>query len=346
MTTATSADSGVLSLDDAVAQLSSGADEHEQTQTAETGVTTEQTETATDRGEEAHEIQEAGSEASDAEGAEGQTEGEAEEQEGEQGEAEAELQPLEAPKFWDADQKQRFAELPRDIQEYILKKEDERNVFTSRQAQEAAEKRKAADAEAQKLATLAAGLDQLLPRANKVFADRWSNVDWNAVLEQYGTEQYLKLQNQMKAEQAELTSLERAKGATEQAQYERFVQTESAKLNEMVPDFADPKQGKARKEATIKFLVDNHVPVERLKDLTALEAALAYDAMRWRNGQATAEKLKAQKKPVVPTQKTQAAKPGANARPTSPQQAKIKALQSKRSLTIDEAVELADLTGS
>jgi hypothetical protein len=54
----------------------------------------------------------------------------------------AELAP---PKFWDAKAKERFGELPRDLQEIVLDKEAERNQATAKALQETAERRKTAE---------------------------------------------------------------------------------------------------------------------------------------------------------------------------------------------------------
>src|SRR5690242_20538514 len=39
------------------------------------------------------------------------------------------LPPIEAPVSWDADAKEKFAQLPRDVQEYVQKRESERERF-------------------------------------------------------------------------------------------------------------------------------------------------------------------------------------------------------------------------
>lgn len=284
--------------------------------------------------------------AEDTTGAETQTDGEAETEQAPDAEAEqAEQQPaLEPPKFWDADAKSRFGKLPREDQEYILKKEDERNAATAKALQQSTERSKAAEAEVSKLSALTAGLDKLLPQAQEAFKGRWENVDWDKVVDTYGAEQALKYRNQMENERAQLQQLEAAKQQTQAIQFQRFVAEESAKLAEVAPDLADPKQGPARKEALGKFLTGLGVPADRIPWMTAVEAALAYDAMQWRNGKQTAEKLVAAKPQPAPAKKAPAKPVGTNA-PASPQHARIQALSRKSELSIDEAVELANLKG-
>lgn len=342
--TGTEAGSGVLSIDEAVNEiLGAEHDEHEQPQAETVEKNAQETR------EEGKEIQEATSpEASDADGAETQTEGEAT-AEGETSEAEeAQPEPLEAPQFWDAASKEHFGKLDPVIQQIILDKENERTAYVTRQAQEAADKRKAADGEMQKLAQLTQGLDQFIPQAKKVFANRWEGADqpnfWTNVAAEYGAEGALKLRGIYDQEAAALQKLETTQAQAQQVQFQRFVETETTKLHELVPDLADPKLGTSRKQALGTFLVGLNIPVAAIKHMTAVEAAIAYDAMQWRNGRATAAKL-ATKKAPVPTQKTQPVKAAGAVKPQSTQQARIKTLMSKKALTIDEAVELGELRG-
>lgn len=83
------------------------------------------------------------------------------------------------------------------------------------------------------------------------------------------------------------------------------------------------------------------IPAERLRYLSALETAIAYDAMKWRNGQKAANALVHAKLPAQ-TRRTPA-KPTAQAGPRSTNQARLSALSKKRELSVEEAVELANL---
>lgn len=59
----------------------------------------------------------------------------------------AELPPIEAPRSWTKDEKERFATLPRETQEYIASREQEREHATRQSQNEAAEQRKAYEAQ-------------------------------------------------------------------------------------------------------------------------------------------------------------------------------------------------------
>lgn len=296
--------------------------------------------------------------AEDTTGGETPTDGEAT-AETPEAEAEAEQPGVEPPKFWDADAKERFKALPPDVQEIIVRKEDERNAATARAMQENAEKKKAFDAEASRLQQLTAGLDKQIPLAldalkyqRDAFNQKWGNVDWNAAVDQYGGDAVIKLQMQRDAERAwlddqaaRIQQIQSAKDEAEKSHYQKFVAEEESKLAQLAPELTDPKLGNERKQALGKFLLESGVPAERIPHLTALEASFAYDAMKWRNGQATAKKLVNATPTAAPVRKTPA-KPPASSTPGSTQSARIDTLSRKRELTIDEAVELATLKGN
>ena len=282
--------------------------------------------------------------AEDAQGAETQTEGEETAEQKEQEEEKSELPPIEPPKFWDAKSKERFGELPRDVQEIIAAKEADRDKFVSKTTQDAAERRNALDAQLQRIQPLTQQLDSLLPTARAMFANKWDKVDWDATLTQYGAEQTLRFRNQMEAEKQQLQALEETSKQAETIKLQQHTQAQTARLAEVAPDLADPVHGKQRLTELGKFLQANGATRDRITWLTAEEASIAYDAMRWRNGQAEAAKLVAAKTPPAP-RKVTPAKPAASAPARSTNQARIDVLSRKRELSIDEAVELANLKG-
>lgn len=257
------------------------------------------------------------------------------------------LPAIEPPKFWDAEAKKRFSELPRDVQEIVSKNEQLGVTATAKSLEGAATARKAAEAEASKLAAYTGELDKLIPQAKSTFQSRWGNgeIDWAKVAEQHGVEHAFTLKNQYEQESKTLQQLETAKDVVEQQQFAKFVEAEAAKLPELVPDLVDPKEGPKRREALTKFLIDTGIPKDRIPYVTATEASVAYDAMRWREAQAQAKAKIAS--PVTPKPAAVTARP--TVKPTAvpsnrnPQSARIQTLNRKPSLTIDEAVELANL---
>jgi hypothetical protein len=69
-------------------------------------------------------------------------------EEGEGEESEDKLEPIQPPQSWDAEARAKFAELPRELQEFVTKRETERDVFLSRKANEAATTRQQVEREA------------------------------------------------------------------------------------------------------------------------------------------------------------------------------------------------------
>jgi len=250
---------------------------------------------------------------------------------------------IDPPQFWDAEAKKRFGELPRDVQEVILKNEQTRNAATSKAIQEQAEKRKAAEAIEQRLGQYTQALDRLIPQATQTFKNRWEGVDWNATIDQLGADQAMKLRTQMEAEQQQVQQLMAAKQQADDYQYNKFVEAEQAKLPEYAPDLADPKEGANRRLELANWLVKTGVNPQVLKNLSALETSLAYDAMRWRNAQAKAKTLASQPKQPAAQPVRQSVKPTATQAPRNPQSARLQELNRKKSLTTDEAVELLNL---
>lgn len=333
---AIAADSNFLTIDQAVANLDAADIEREDEAPAKPdAASTEGQKTEAEPAAEAASEPETVTDGENAETEDGDAEAE-----------EAEQPAIEPPRFWDAEAKKRFNELPRDLQELVLSKETERDKATAKSLEETALSRKAADGEASRIAQLNGVLDKLLPQAMETFKSRWENVDWNAVVDQYGADQALKLRNDFERERGVVQQLQAAKNDAEQVQYQKFVETEAAKLPELAPDLVDPKLGSQRKAELGKFLIDSGAPAASLRNISALETSIAYDAMRWRQAQAKAKEQssapRTQAKPAV-APKPSVKSTAAPARAGSPQSARIQALQRKSQLTVDEAVELMDL---
>ena len=248
--------------------------------------------------------------------------------------------PLDPPQFWSAADKERFAELPRAVQDVILRHEQQRSAATSRALQDAAEKRKAADGETARLSQVMGALDNLVPQAVEAFRNRWETIDWNSVVDQYGADTALKLKNDMEREQAMLAQLGAAREDAERVRFTKFVEAETGKLADLCPDLADARQGQSRRTALGRFLVETGVPPHVIPHMTALEASLAYDAMQWRQAKANATKQAAK---AHPTPARPSLRPTAAPAHRYPQSARLQQLRGKHSLTVDEAVELANL---
>lgn len=311
---ATAADTGPLSIEQAVADI-----------------TEPEKEVAPAAAEQPSEEQntEAEPAASDANEPETATDGENAETEDAEAEGdEPEPPAIEPPRFWDAEAKKRFGELPRDIQELLSQNEDRSVKATSKSLQEAAEARKAAAEQASGLTALRNDLDQHIQTAKTRFKSKWENVDWNATIDQYGAEQALKFKNEFEADQAAIAQAEQSAAVAEQEDLKNFTAREVAKLPELAPDLIDPKTAPKRMEAIVTALRSAGYTPKQINWLDAFQVSAMNDALKWREANATAKaQMALPKTPAKP-----AASPKPSVRPTaapsgSPQSAKLKALE-------------------
>jgi hypothetical protein len=268
--------------------------------------------------------------------------------EGEGEEGEPEKPAIAAPHSWDAEAKARFAELPHDVQELIVRRETERDTATAKALQEAAETRKRAEAEAGEFTKLKERLDTLIPEAEASFRSKWpEKIDWVATLnqcvEQFGVEegrrQYLVLKEQHEQDTRQIAAAKAAQQEAEAKAFDAFVKAEFEKLKTVEPELTDPQHGAERRQAVTKFLLDMGIPAEHVRGAGAVEYKLAYDAMRYRDGlQKAKAALKAPPKPIPakPAVKPASAQAGSPAE-RSAQQIKNRFAQTK---SVDDAVAL------
>lgn len=212
-------------------------------------------------------------------------------------EAEAEAAPLDAPKYWDAEDKAWFASLTPEQQAVIVKQEDKRETVVAKSKAEAAEAKKAAEAEFENLKTLIAPLQELLPQAVETFKSRWGgdNPDWSKVVEEYGAEQTLKFQAQFAAEKQQLQDLAQANAQAQNVATQNFIRQQAEKLAELAPELAESQD---RKKELAGFLLKNGATEADLALIPAWAAALAFDGMKYRNGLAEAKAQAAKPKPA------------------------------------------------
>jgi len=331
-TDAPAADSAFLTIDQAVANLdATDKREDEAPAVAETPEQIEAEPAAEDASE-----PETATDGDTAETEDGETEAE-----------EAEQPAIEPPRFWDATEKAKFANLDRETQQYIVAKESERDRATSKAIQEAAERRKAADIEAAKFAEHADTIAKLSVQSNEA-RSRWDNVDWVATEAQYGSEQTLRWRLQMEQDVANDQRVQSAKVKLETDAKQKFVADETAKLAEYVPALVDPKTGTSLRAKLGQYLLEDGYTYAEIEGISARQLRTAYKAML--KDDAEAEAKAKSLAPRAPVKTTAAIKPSVRqtatpARGGSPNHARIQTLNSKSSLTTDELVELLDLQG-
>jgi hypothetical protein len=266
-------------------------------------------------------------------------------------ESDPETPAIAAPQSWDAAERAEFAKLSRQAQEIILKRESERDRAVSKAQQEASTVRKQAEADLAQLAQTKAVFDQIATRANKVFADKWANVDWVALARQ-DPAAYTIAKAEHDAEAIEVQRVlqaqaeaDRVSQQAQQTQFQSYVQAEFQRLAEIAPELApdprDPQKGAEKRGEVTKFLRGLGIPDDAIRQISAVEMVLAHEAMEFR-------KLKAKGASAAAAPKTPAkpatAKPSAPARAAAPSAAPPVRPTQQRNL--DTAMSRLSKTGS
>jgi hypothetical protein len=162
----------------------------------------------------------------------------------------AEQPPIEPPRSWTKEARERFASLPRETQEYLADREQERDRELRRSQNEAAEKLKGLTAKEQAAEQERAKYEQLVPQAlalmqqqhnakfpdirttedvTKMAAEDWPRyVMWDAEQKRLASAQY------------EAQQISQRQTQEKQAKLSEFEQAQAKLFAEKVPEFADP----------------------------------------------------------------------------------------------------------
>lgn len=230
------------------------------------------------------------------------------EEQTEEPESDPETPAIAAPQSWDAAERATFATLPPAAQEIILKRETERDRAVSKAQQEATGARKTAEADLAGLAQYKATFDQIVTRANQVFADKWSGVDWVAFA-RADPAAYSIARAEYEADAGEVQRVHTAQAdaakiqqQAEQTQFQSYVRDEFAKLTEIAPDLADPKAGAVKRTEVTQFLLAQGITQDSLRLISAAEMSIAHDAMQFRKLKATGKAAAARPATPAPRQ--------------------------------------------
>ena len=257
----------------------------------------------------------------------------------------SEPETIEPPKFWDAEDREKFSRLSREDQLVVLKYEANRNSYVSKKAEDAVLAARAAQQQREEYLKQTEGLQQVHQVAVQLVNDRWKDVDWRAVAEQYGPEEAFKLRQSFEREVTTVQNLGNAVEQAEKVRYEAFVAEQEKLLPTILPELQDPKFGNDRRQKLAKYLLDDGHSARAISNLSAKETRIAWKAMLWDEAQARAKMLSGNKPKPAP-QTRQSVKPTAQqATSRNPNQTRISQLSAKKSLTVSEAAELLDLKG-
>lgn len=265
--------------------------------------------------------------------------------------AEPELPAIEPPLFWDADAKETFKGLPRDLQQKLSEQAEKISKDVSKRMQEAAETRKQAEEAAKVFTTKAEQIDGLIQQAEAVNQmDGWGELmaltpaQWSNWLWQ-DPDQARAAKDQVDLRKAELQRLYGAKQEADQARqaqtFNAYLAAQQEELGRIAPHLATDT---AKKSDIAKYLMDQGVSANDLRGISARQLVLAEKAMNWDLAQKAAKNVKPQPKPAPTPSKP--VKPAAST-PTPPAQRATQAVAQKfaKSRSIDDAVALLNSKG-
>jgi len=275
-----------------------------------------------------------------------------EEATGETQEAEPEdkLPPIEPPRSWTKEEKERFQSYPRELQAYLSEREQERDRAVRQSQNEAAERLKGLTAKEQAVeqarAQYEAALPALLQTLEQQQAGQFSDIrsmDDVQRLSQEDPFRYIQWQahrEKVAAVQQEMQAARSRQVSEYTNRWSEFSSKEDAKVAELIPELADPEKRTKIQQDALKLLKDVGFNEEEIGRAWTGQAAisprdhrfqmLVVKAAKYDEAQASAKKTLTATKPLPPVQK-----PGVAAPKGNPQSQLIKDLSKQLDQTGD-----------
>ena len=265
-----------------------------------------------------------------------------------------ELSPIEPPRSWTKDEQERFKSYPRELQAYLSEREQQRDRELRRSQNEAAEHRKAIEAELAKVDRVRKEYEAKLPAIMQALQDAQAGafadirtVDDVQRLAAEDPFRYLQWQAHQQKLQAVAYEQEQAGKRQQQehlASWTKFQNDENAKAAELHPELADPEKAKHLREGVVELFRDKGFTETDLNNMADGATyspfdhrwqSILVDAIKYREAQKA--KPVAVSKPVPPVQRPGVAPPRGAAKTEN-----LQALSAKldRSGSVDDALEL------
>lgn len=246
---------------------------------------------------------------------------------GETQEAEPALPPIEPPRSWTKEEKERWQSLPRETQEYLASREQERDREIRRSQNEAAEKLKGMSAKEQQLEAARqqyeAALPALLQSVQQAMAGEFADVRTMADVEKMAAEDWPRYvrwdaaQKKVAAIQQEYRAAQERQAHEQLAKFAEFAKREDEIFLEKAPEFADKEAAAKLQGAAIDVLKDLGFAEDELAKLWNGQDRLSLrdhrvqllirDGIKYREAQEAAKKAVA--KPLPPVQRPGVAQP-------------------------------------
>jgi len=259
-----------------------------------------------------------------------------------QAEPEAELPPIEPPRSWTKEEKDEFKTYPRQAQEIIARREQDRESALRKGQNETAEQRKALEAERSKVEQARqqyeAALPQLLQTLQEQQQGEFADIKTMADVERLAREDWPRYalwdaqQKKIASVQQELNSAQQRQAEEFRSKWSEFASKEDAAFLEKAPEMADKAKATKIADASVALLKDLGFTEPDLAKLWNGEASVSLrdhrvqllirDAARYRDAQAAAKK--AVVKPVPPVQR-----PGTSQQRASDRDVQVKNLEQK-----------------
>ena len=239
----------------------------------------------------------------------------------------AEQAPIEPPRSWTKEARERFASLPRATQEYLASREQDRDRELRRSQNEAAEQRKAVEAERRQAEQARTQYETALPAVLATLlqqqADGFSDVKSIVDVERLAREDWPRYvlwdaqQKRIASAQQELAGAAQRQDHERRIRLDEYVKRERDVLVEKIPEIADPAQRSRLEQAAVGMLRELGFSDQELgalyqgrTDLSLHDHRLQMlirDGIRFRDAQKAAKE--ASSKPVPPVQRPGVAQP-------------------------------------
>lgn len=232
-----------------------------------------------------------------------------------------ELPPIEPPRSWTKDEKDRFATLPRETQEYLANREQERERAVRQSQNEAAEQRKTFEVERQKAAQARQQYEQTIPQVLSTlqaqiageFADikSWADVDKMQAEDPFRYQRFDLAVKKAQVLQQQAVEIQQRQAQEMAQRWGQFSKAEDAKFLQQAPEMSDATKAKEIREKATKTLQDLGFKNDELaaawegKTSVSLRdhrlQLLIRDATLYREAQAKAKEVR--QAPVPPVQR-------------------------------------------
>lgn len=241
------------------------------------------------------------------------------------------LPPIDAPISWTAEEKERFAGLPRETQEFIAKRETEREKFVQTKAQEASRARQEIEQAAyQQLAQY----DRHVSEQLQQYAEALAPQRPNPALLQHDPHAFYQLQAEYEGKVAQQRDLQQqAQEYAQQAQQrealvtQQEMQREAQLIAETFPEYLDPTNGPKLQQELSAVARELGYPPELIQQARAPDILAMRTAAQWKAKADKLDRLEAKKMEKVRAAKAlpKVSTPGTQKAPGAAQQSQYAA---------------------